>query len=97
MTPTDVFSVSAPHAGGSRPVMGAVLRQRLDNLTRERLLRGGPMRFTPEQVAHRWRGVPVAYGRRVDGRVTATVLGVTGVGPAEGNALLDLERRLRAG
>jgi hypothetical protein len=49
-----------------------------------------------EIAAERWAGAGVAYGRRPDGRATATCLGVTGVGRSESSALLDLERRLGA-
>jgi hypothetical protein len=47
-----------------------------------------------EIAVERWAGAGVSYGRRADGRATATCLGVTGVGRTEGAALLDLERRL---
>jgi hypothetical protein len=53
--------------------------------------------FTRLQTAlawERWRDAGVTYSRRADGTVRAALLGVAGVGPDEGAALLDLERRL---
>src|SRR5438045_1058959 len=49
---------------------------------------------TPDR-AERWRGTGVEYRRRADGTVAAVCLGIAGVGPCEGDALRDLERRLR--
>ena len=46
------------------------------------------------RAADRWRGAGVEYRRRADGAVAAVVLGVTGVGETEADALRDLERRL---
>jgi len=69
----------------------------LDQLARLYLSRTpGPFRRSPETIAaERWAGIPVEYRRRANGAVVAICLGLTGVGPTEAVALLDLDRRFR--
>jgi hypothetical protein len=47
-----------------------------------------------DRALARWRGIGVTIKNRSDGWITANCLGLTGIGPTEGDALLDLERRL---
>jgi hypothetical protein len=57
---------------------------------------GVGIRLLAALAAERWVGAGVTYGYRENGVVTAECLGVSGTGPTEGAALLDLERRFEA-
>ncbi len=71
----------------------------LDHLARvylsERL--GSAFRSPEARAVERWAGVPVAYTNRADGAVSATYLGLTGVGQTPPAALVALDRQVRAG
>jgi hypothetical protein len=57
---------------------------------------GVGLRLLAALASERWVGAGVAYDYREDGVVTVQCLGVSGAGPSEGAALLDLERRFEA-
>jgi hypothetical protein len=60
--------------------------------------RGRSLTHLLEKIAQeRWEGVPISYEMRQDGAVHISYIGLSGTGQTEAAALLDLDRRVRAG